>query len=110
MKHLPKILLYSRLVSAIYIIILGLHPSVNNSWQVILLMCIGIIGDIIDGIIARKLEISTASFRLLDTLFDLGLYLSIFFYIFNFAPSALNGSIKLVFTIMSIELGMYLVG
>jgi phosphatidylserine synthase len=109
MKYLPKILLYSRLVSAIYIIFLGLNPSVNNSWQVILLMYTGIIGDIFDGIIARKLEISTASFRLLDTLFDLGLYLSIFFYIFNYAPSALNASIKLVLTILTIELGMYLV-
>lgn len=68
----PWILLYSRLVIALYFfIILGFptHAVDHRVW-IVSLFCFGFIGDIFDGIIARKLNSDTTLLRRLDSLFD----------------------------------------
>jgi phosphatidylglycerophosphate synthase len=108
-KYLPKILLYSRLVFCLIIFCITFLNFGNLNWLVLTLLYAGIVSDIFDGIIARKLNISTENFRLLDTLFDLLFYLSILFYIYNYNNNVLSESSSLILSILGIELLMYLI-
>lgn len=72
-------------------------------------MYVGVIADIFDGIIARKLNISSRNFRVLDTLFDLLFYMSIFSFILCANPQSIRDNILLICCILSIEFIMYLV-
>ena len=57
----------------------------------------GVISDIFDGIIARKLNVSNEKLRVLDTLFDLIFYASIISYIFKNKPHLLFNNQFLIF-------------
>lgn len=68
----PWILLYSRLAIAAFFFILLAFPTyvADHRGLILGLFCFGFIGDIFDGIIARKLKIDTTLLRRLDSLFD----------------------------------------
>jgi CDP-diacylglycerol--glycerol-3-phosphate 3-phosphatidyltransferase len=72
-------------------------------------MYTGIITDIFDGIIARKLNVSTEKFRLLDTIFDLIFYFSILFFISKINPFALSKNLLLIVIILILESLMYII-
>ncbi len=83
--------------------------SFNAKYFVLILMHTGVIADIFDGIIARKLNISTTSFRVLDTIFDLLFYLSILVYIASTNSHAISNNTLLIVIIISLEGLMYIV-
>ena len=70
MIYLPKILIYSRL--AIGFLIVGLSSLHVSNYNVIAvtLFAIGLLTDIFDGIIARRLNVSTQNLRRLDSTID----------------------------------------
>ncbi len=70
MRHLPKALIYSRLVLGLLIIGSNFFDIENYSAIVVTLFTIGLVTDIFDGIIARRLNISTESLRRLDSMID----------------------------------------
>lgn len=107
--YIPKILLYSRLVFVLVISYLTLFRTTNSEWIVLTLMYAGIISDIFDGIIARKLNVSTENFRVLDTFFDLLFYFSILLYIFKINEKVLSENVVLISTIIILESLMYLI-
>lgn len=108
-KQIPKILLYSRLVLFFVIVTLTLLKLPNSKGVVLFLMYAGIIGDIFDGIIARKLNLSTERFRLLDTIFDLLFYLSLLLFIFSINHRAIIDNLQLILCILALESLMYLI-
>ncbi len=108
-NRIPKILLYSRLFFAFIILFIAFKPCLNSHIWVLILLYVGIISDVFDGIIARKLNISTEGFRLLDTIFDLFFYLSVLFYIYLNNQIAILSTYKLIFCILGLELGMYVI-
>jgi CDP-diacylglycerol--glycerol-3-phosphate 3-phosphatidyltransferase len=71
-------------------------------------MYIGILTDVFDGIIARKLHISTDDFRVLDTVFDLLFYLSILLFSISINHTAFSDNKILILAILSLESLMYL--
>lgn len=79
MKHLPFILLYSRLVFAACNIVLALfsaqHAPVIVSWLIVA----ALLTDIFDGISARMLGVSTERLRALDSKVDTAFWLSVVF-------------------------------
>ncbi len=107
--YIPKLLLYSRLVIAFIILFVTLMNITNLKWFVLSLLLTGIITDIFDGIIARKLEISTENFRLLDTVFDLFFYLSVLIFINSTNHLQIAGNIKLILILLSLEGLMYII-
>jgi phosphatidylglycerophosphate synthase len=110
LKHaLPKILLYSRLCLAFAICLIALFYKDKSNLIVITLLYVGILTDVFDGIIARRLNISTDNFRLLDTVFDLMFYLSVLFYICIVNPTPLSENIVLISSIFILESLMYLI-
>lgn len=69
LNRLPLILIYSRIVIGLLCVILA---SQGITWRVsiFVLMLIGLLTDIFDGIIARKLGVSTVALRKLDSIVD----------------------------------------
>ncbi len=70
MKRIPLLLIYLRLVLGFLMIALSIHPLQHFTFIVISLLSIGLLSDIFDGIIARKLKVSTPSLRRLDSTID----------------------------------------
>lgn len=106
---IPELLLYSRLSIVFVIIVLTFFPIKNTDALILGLIYLGVISDIFDGIIARKLNVSNEKLRVLDTLFDLIFYASIISYIFKNKPHLLFNNQFLIFTIIGIECMMYAV-
>ena len=109
MYYVPIALLYSRLVFAVIIISLSIMGNFDQNGIVIWLMYIGILTDIFDGIIARKLEISTDSFRIQDTVFDLIFYLSVLGYIIFSNVQQIYSNLILISIVLLLELLMYII-
>jgi CDP-diacylglycerol---glycerol-3-phosphate 3-phosphatidyltransferase len=106
-KHIPNILLHIRLFIACIIFAITSSAQTHSNALVLTLLYIGIISDIFDGIIARKLSISTQQFRVKDTLFDFLFYISIVYYIFSIQPSIFLANKEIICIIFSLEFCMY---
>ncbi len=70
LKKLPYILVYSRVFFAIVIALLALTDFAQARVWIVIGMSIGLLTDIFDGIIARRLNISTQQLRVLDSNVD----------------------------------------
>lgn len=76
---IPYTLLYSRLVVAVLILILSF---ITVQPCIIVGLCVyAILSDIFDGIIARRLSISTAALRVMDSKIDTVFWFSCLFYL-----------------------------
>lgn len=70
MKHLPITLIFSRLLVAVLLIVTSILHFQLAGWLVITLFSYALVSDIFDGIIARKLNVSTPLLRRLDSSVD----------------------------------------
>jgi phosphatidylglycerophosphate synthase len=77
MKKLPLILIYSRLIIGLTIILLSFKNIDHYKLVAVLLLSIGLLTDIFDGIIARKLNVSSETLRRLDSTIDQVFFISI---------------------------------
>jgi phosphatidylglycerophosphate synthase len=77
MKYLPIILIISRLLIGFLILCLSYVNVSNYSFYAITLFTIGLLTDVFDGIIARKLNISTVFLRRMDSTVDQFFYVSV---------------------------------
>jgi phosphatidylglycerophosphate synthase len=107
--NIPRILLYSRLLFAIIIVCVTFFPCSSPKIIVLFLMYFGILTDIFDGLIARRLNVSTENLRLLDTVFDLLFYVSILFFIVSINPRELSENLLLISIIIILEGSMYII-
>jgi CDP-diacylglycerol--glycerol-3-phosphate 3-phosphatidyltransferase len=107
--YIPRILLYSRLVFTFVIVLTTLSAFSYAKAIVLFLMYIGIMTDIFDGVIARKLGISNDNFRVQDTVFDLLFYFSILFFIISINPQAFAKNKLQISVIIALEAFMYFV-
>jgi CDP-diacylglycerol--glycerol-3-phosphate 3-phosphatidyltransferase len=77
MKHIPIALIYSRLLIGFGIILLSIFHVAHYSFLAITLLSIGLLTDVFDGIIARKLNISSEKLRRLDSGIDQVFFISV---------------------------------
>ncbi|MFD2892757.1 CDP-alcohol phosphatidyltransferase family protein [Flavobacterium chuncheonense] len=70
MQKLPIVLLYSRLAIGCVIIVFSVLQLEYYSFIAVLLLSIGLLTDIFDGIIARKYNVSSEKLRRLDSTID----------------------------------------
>ena len=107
-KGIPYLLIFARLLFAC--IFLSLTVSSFHSKGIILfLMYAGILSDIFDGIVARKLNVSSQNLRLLDTFVDLLFYISLFAYINSLHLQIVSDNSLLIIIILSLEGLMYFI-
>ncbi len=77
MKNIPLILIYSRLLIGFGIIPLSTFHVTNYAFFAISLLTIGLLTDVFDGIIARKLNVSSEKLRRLDSGIDQVFFISV---------------------------------
>jgi len=70
MSKLPFLLVYSRILIGLIIGLLAIYKPSNHLIWIVFLMVFGLLTDILDGIIARKLNISTQKLRVWDSNVD----------------------------------------
>jgi phosphatidylglycerophosphate synthase len=75
--QIPITLIFSRLIIGFIIIYLSIIQAENYKTLAIALLTIGLFTDIFDGIIARKLNISTQKLRRLDSTVDQIFFISV---------------------------------
>ncbi len=73
---IPIVLIYSRLIIGLTIIFLSILHIGNYKSIAVVLLTVGLLTDIFDGIIARQLKISTQKLRRLDSTIDLIFFIS----------------------------------
>jgi len=76
-KLLPYLLILFRFLCAPVIIFLAMKGGNDNSGWILLLLYLGLISDILDGIFARKSGVADAKMRRLDSQTDLIFWLSV---------------------------------
>ncbi|MXO34115.1 CDP-alcohol phosphatidyltransferase family protein [Apibacter sp. B3889] len=77
MRTVPKILMIFRLLLAPLSIILSYHYGERCVPMLVLILCLGLISDILDGIIARKYQVATENLRRMDSFIDIIFWLSL---------------------------------
>jgi phosphatidylglycerophosphate synthase len=77
MKHIPTALIYSRLLIGFGIILLSISHISHYSFLAITLLSVGLLTDVFDGIIARRLHISSEKLRRLDSSIDQVFFISV---------------------------------
>src|SRR5215475_8317570 len=75
-NRIPIALIYSRLFIGLALIVLSVIEISNYKTAAIILLSIGLLTDIFDGIIARRLNISTQKLRRLDSTIDVVFFIS----------------------------------
>ena len=73
---LPITLIFLRLAIGLTIILLSVKHIANYKFVAVLFLSIGLLADIFDGIIARRLNISTETLRRLDSTIDQVFFIS----------------------------------
>ena len=97
MKKVPIALIYSRIIIGITILIIALSNVANYSILAITLLIIGLLTDILDGIIARRIGISSEKLRRLDSLADQVFWIMIAIATFVQCPEFFkSNSVKLI--------------
>lgn len=74
--HIPILLIYSRLLFSAIILLLSLTQPQHYRIVISTLLIVGLLTDVFDGIIARKLNVSTVKLRRLDSFIDQIFWLS----------------------------------
>lgn len=77
MTKLPILLIYSRLAIGLILIFLSILQVEHYAIIAVTLLTIGLLTDVFDGIIARRLNISTQRLRRLDSSVDLVFFVSV---------------------------------
>jgi phosphatidylglycerophosphate synthase len=107
--NIPKALILFRFLMAP--IILGLAYFIGESSKpvILVLMYLGLISDILDGIIARKQHISSATLRRLDSQTDMIFWLSIGFATWILYPKLIYDNRIAIWAILAMEASVYII-
>lgn len=109
MKNIPIILIYSRIVIALIIGIITFLKIENFATFIVILMIVGLLTDVFDGIIARNLNISTKKLRVLDSNVDQFFWIITIASIFYLNFSFVKEHIIAISSILILELLAYII-
>jgi len=108
-NKIPLILIYSRLVIGFVLVILSYLQVNNYSTIAIILFTVGLLTDIFDGIIARRLDISTQNLRRLDSSIDQIFFVSVLYAAFLQCPDFFQSNSLQLSILVGFEALTYLV-
>ena len=106
---IPITLIYSRLIIGFLIILLGILQVGYHKEIIVALLTIGLLTDIFDGIIARKLGVSTQKLRRLDSSVDQAFFISVVVSAYMFCPDFFKNNLLLLSVLIGSELLTYVV-
>ncbi len=109
MKTIPYLLILLRFISAIAILYSGYFVGEKSRMSIVILMYFGLLTDIFDGIIARKVGVSSEKLRRLDSQTDLVFWLSIGFATYWLNPEIIKDHWKSITVIFGMEVSCYII-
>lgn len=109
MKRLPFILVYSRFVMAILIGIITWINIESAPVMIVGLMTAGLLTDIFDGIIARRLGVATEKLRVWDSNVDQFFWIVILFSVFILHSSFFMENYLVIMAIVVLEAVAYMI-
>lgn len=77
MKKVPFLLIYSRILIGVIILLLAFLDVDNNEFTIPTLIVIGLLTDVFDGVIARKVGVATEKLRVWDSNVDVFFWISV---------------------------------
>tara|TARA_B100000809_G_scaffold217620_1_gene223896 strand:+ start:37 stop:636 length:600 start_codon:yes stop_codon:yes gene_type:complete len=107
--NIPIILILFRLLLAPIILALAYFIGESTKMIIVVLMYLGLISDILDGIIARKQNISSAKLRRMDSQTDMIFWLSIGFATWILYPKLISDNSIVIWTILGMEIACYVI-
>lgn len=108
-NKIPLMLIYSRIVFGIIIIALAVLKPLHARSIIITLIALGLLSDIFDGIIARKLNISTARLRRMDSNADQFFWLCIVTGAYILSPEFFKDNLILIVILLLAEAVCYVI-
>ncbi|MBD8082629.1 CDP-alcohol phosphatidyltransferase family protein [Chryseobacterium caseinilyticum] len=109
MKTIPYLLIATRFLFSPIIFSLAYFNGEKSQFVILALMFIGLLTDIFDGIIARKVGVSSEKLRRLDSQVDLVFWLSIGFAAYYLNSDLIKSEWKSVLLILIMETLCYIV-
>ena len=107
--QIPKLLIYSRLVLGLTIIFLSNFHFEGYKTIAIILLTVGLLTDIFDGIIARQLKVSTQKLRRLDSTIDQVFFISVAAATYIQCPRFFSENAIMLIVLLSVEALTYLI-
>lgn len=109
MKNIPYILIAIRFLLAPIIFFLAYLNGEESRFIILSLMFLGLLTDIFDGIIARKVGVSSEKLRRLDSQVDLVFWLSLAFAAYFLNPELIKSEWKNITIIFVMEALCYII-
>ncbi|WP_405368608.1 CDP-alcohol phosphatidyltransferase family protein [Nonlabens sp. Asnod2-A12] len=107
--NIPKVLILFRLLLAPIILGLAYFIGDDSKTTIIVLMYLGLISDILDGIVARKQGVSSTSLRRMDSQTDMVFWLSIGFATWILYPQLIANNYVSIYVILAMEIACYVI-
>lgn len=109
MQRIPFLLIYSRILIGLLIGILAIYRIDNYPIWIVVLMSLGLLSDIADGIVARKLNVSSENLRVWDSNVDQFFWLITISSIFYLNIEFVKENILWISIVLLLELMAYLI-
>ncbi len=109
-KRIPYFLIYSRLVMAVYLILTAFSKPLQDPILISIVLVTGILTDIFDGIIARKLKSDTVHLRQLDSKVDTAFWISFLYLLLCIHPKFMRDHAVQLFILLASEIVIQLLG
>jgi len=109
MKKIPLTLIIFRFLLAPVMLYLGYEYGKTYRKLIVLLLFLGLLSDILDGIVARKTQTSSAKLRRLDSQTDLIFWLSAGFTAWFIWPEVISNNSTTIILLLSMEALCYIV-
>ena len=107
--NIPILLIVFRLLLAPIILALAYFIGESTKTLIVILMYLGLISDILDGIIARKQNISSEKLRRMDSQTDMLFWLSIGFATWILYPKLISDNAMVIWVILGMEISCYVI-
>jgi cardiolipin synthase len=107
--NIPTLLILFRLSLVPIILALAYFIGETAKLAILVLMYLGLLSDILDGIIARKQNISSEKLRRMDSQTDMIFWLSIGFSTWLLYPELISDNAIVIFAILAMEIACYVI-
>lgn len=109
MKKIPIALIYSRLLSGFVMLAMSLSSTRFPPALYVVLFAYGLLSDVLDGIIARRLGVSTEKMRRMDSSVDNIFYMCVIASVFILNPDFMYTNAAALIILVSAEAIVYIV-
>ncbi|WP_189359361.1 CDP-alcohol phosphatidyltransferase family protein [Algibacter mikhailovii] len=107
--NIPVLLILFRLILAPILLALAYFVGESAKMAIVVLMYLGLISDVLDGIIARKQHISTVKLRRMDSQVDMVFWLSVGFATWILFPKLIAENAIYIWMIIGMEITCYFI-